>query len=173
MIKACEAEHGKMYTRTKKGPMEGNTWYTRPKLTAKQYVNRLEVRLNSCNGRDIWMINTYRNDPERYVLFIRHDRGEEQFGGRYEHTSKVLVPVDTNLRAIKWKPGFKAVPKSTPTEKTGGDRRTGIIGTRSEAGDEDGVIKSNPLAALRQGVLEVEDALQTAVDQAIEEVGAE
>ena len=173
MIKASEAEHGQMYTRTKKGPMEGNTWYTRPKLTAKQYVNRLEVRLNSCNGRDIWMIRTYRENPERYVLFIRHDRGEEQFGGRYEHTSKVLMPVDTNLRAIKWKPGFKTPPKSTLSEKTGGERRTGTIGTGVTDGDESGVIKSNPLAALRQGVLEVEDVLQDTVEQAIEEVAAE
>ena len=67
-----------------------NTWIVRSKTSATKYINRLESKLNTCNGRQVYMIGEFRRDPS-LILFTSYTRGIDTFSGKYETSMKLLL----------------------------------------------------------------------------------
>ena len=162
-----------------------NTWIVRSKVSAAKYINRLEMRLNSCNGRQVYMISEFRRDPS-LILFTSYTRGIDTFSGKYETSMKLLIPEDYALREIKWKPGYvtasskerEARRKQPARVETHVPPDTDMqpfddIETRSEKGsqtDQHGDPPTvSPFGALTATPLTSSDGLQGAVDEVIRE----
>lgn len=175
MILAKETTQGAMYRLTKLTDVGKLAWYTRTKMPAGEYIRKLRNRMSACNGREIYMINLFKANPDA-VLFIRRNRGEDSLSGKFEQADKVLLPGDTELREVKQRPGFKKqenserkrpvqlVPPGTYLEPMGSNV-TYLTDT-----EETGSDKSDALSGLTRDRLEVEDALEEAISQAMEGV---
>lgn len=175
MILAKDTTQGPLYRLIKLTSVGKRVWYTRTKTTAGEYIRKLRNRLSACNGREIYMINFFKGNPDA-VLFTRRNRGEDSLSGKFEHTDKVLLPADTKLREVKQRPGFKnqetiapkgpiqLVPPGTYLEPMGSNV---TYATKIEKPETK---RKGPLSGLTLDRLEVEDALDDVIYQAMDDI---
>lgn len=179
---ADQMEPGKVYV-TPGTRVMGNTYYTRPKTpTATQFCDRLRLRGTAIKGREVFWLHFIKSNPDA-VLVKRSHRGTDMMSKqRYEHSEVVLIPADTVVREVKHKPGYKSAQKQEQEREASALRKMGssVEPTRSEAVRPVTILKdtsdetitkvevADVFSALRASSMEVEDALQAAVDEAIE-----
>jgi hypothetical protein len=179
---ADQMEPGKVYITPGTRTMD-NTYYTRPKTpTAAQFCDRLRLQGTAIKGREVYWLHFIKTNSDA-VLVKRSHRGTDTMSmERYEHSEFVLIPADTVVREVKHKPGYKTPQKQEQEREAAALRKMGsrVESARSEAVQPVTILKdtsdeaitkvevADVFSALRASSMEVEDALQAAVDEAIE-----
>ena len=167
MIEAKDTVPGRTYRPTKVTYLTHNTYYTRPKQSAAEYIRRIEKRINRANGREASQVLEFRRNPDM-ILLVRRSRGTDPMSGRYETTAKLLVKPDYRLREVKSKPGYGR-PSTASINKYHMERDSEPIKVPSVSPKPQGVIKSNPLAALKSSKVDSDDAMGSTLAKAIDE----
>ena len=106
MLKVKDTEHGRYYRQSRPDDTGGNSYYVRPKLTAKAWAKRMEKKYNAMKGNEMHHFMAWRQNKSMILMQVRIRGKCSVSGERYELRNYVMMDPETKLREVKKPPGY-------------------------------------------------------------------